>query len=242
MSDDVILTRLLKNLGYTTIWISNQEQTGVFGSPIALIGEECEYSYFSGDLKSSNVFGKPADEQILSKIPCPQVHKTAIFLHLWGNHYPYAGGKFSDRKEFSAYEQSLRSVDDFLQKAFEKVQKDKFDVVVYFSDHGEYPSYGTDGHNVQKLRKEMIHVPFWIYLSDAFAEKLPELSERLKNAQKQVITNDLIFNIICDILNIRGPKIQQGYNPLSDQYIINLDNAKTKYGKSLIKDLLDDKK
>ena len=69
-------------------------------------------------------------------------------------------------------------------------------------------------------------------------EKYPDLLKELKNAQNRVITNDLIFNIICDILKINGPKTIPAYNPLSDQYIIDHNNAKTKYGKLLVKDLL----
>lgn len=221
---------LLAHYGYRTAWLSNQNmytqdswttplvETADVRVSLKDYGKRKSETFYDLDLLKEAEKLKPAKREV-------------VFVHLWGNHLPYQNTypvDFHAPEEFTAYEKSMRYNDSVLKALFDFFSKRNLKMMMYIPDHGDGVSIGK-GHDPrpQGYVHEMIEVPFWVYLAPDYAAAHPELVAKLKIAEKRVITNDLIFNLLLGIMKIDNRFTESRYSPLSDDYLLNRDNALT---------------
>ena len=166
------------------------------------------------------------DEKLLPllKNASNQKGKDFILLHTLGSHYhyfqrypkefekftPICDDKFKDctpDELNNTYDNTILYTDYILNEVIDTV-KDKMAIVVYVSDHGE--SLGEDGFflhgvSVQNAPKEQLEVPFFFYLSPAFAQtKIGKIaSSKLKNYKGEV-SHDNIFHSVLGCVGIKN--------------------------------------
>lgn len=146
------LPDIIKQTGYSTFWISNQSQYGLYDNIASAFAKLCDTPIFVGDL-CAGVGTNKLDENI---IPCLQQQinnnnpLNCYFIHLIGSHYsfnrryPKYFNKYSpnDYREYpehqrynlATYDNSILYNDSVIYKIINLFQN-KESIVFYFSDH-----------------------------------------------------------------------------------------------------------
>ena len=78
----------------------------------------------------------------------------------------------------------------------------------------------------------MAEIPFYMLLSDDYMIENDDKVLRLKNSQDKYFTNDLIFNTVLSLMNIKINGMYEAENDISSQqYDSNPERFRTLYGK-----------
>ncbi|WP_461464338.1 phosphoethanolamine transferase [Mucilaginibacter sp.] len=228
----ITIVDLFKKAGYQSYWISNQAPMGKYDTPNAIIASSSDHTYFTAsknDIKSDNAStGNYLDSELFNVFnhfegsDKPQ-QKQVFFVHLMGSHfyyndrYPASYNVFNSKKDMdtSSYLNTV-AYNDFIVSHFLKLAKnDDFDIVCYFSDHGEDLKYQ---HNQENYTRNMSVVPFIVYLSNNYKTTHPELDHELvKNKNTPGMTDNFFQDVqlICDfnssLFNPRESFISDSY-------------------------------
>lgn len=168
------IVTLASRAGFETWWISNQGRKGHFDSPVALIGESADHSYFTKSASSDDREYSP-DDQLLPQLDAALKQddgKKFIVLHLMGSH-PQACVRTQEQydidvgaREISCYIKSIAMTDKLLGQIHDMAERDGGDwSMMYFSDHGlSYINKDTAGAYLTHGDKtrENFEVPFFI--------------------------------------------------------------------------------
>jgi len=143
-----------------------------------------------------------------------------------------APDNFKEGSELSSYDRSLRYNDYVMELLFRELTKRRINVLVYLSDHSDAVSTGK-GHDPRPgiYTREMTEISMWIYLSDSYRNKHPELVAALEKAKDKVFPNDLLFNLML-MMGILNRFNEPRFDLLNDEYCISPKNARTLYGSS----------
>ena len=125
--------------------------------------------------------------------------------------------------------------DYVMQQLLDKVSHGpEFQGLLYFSDHGESVEQER-GHNPDRFVFEMAYIPLYMYFSPAYINANEKTFKVLQTAQTQYFTNDLIFNTMLGIMDIRNEAFYEAENDLaSPAYNGDVNRLKTLYGKRSI--------
>ena len=225
---------IAKNSGYQVCWISNQEKISRSNSiitAIADIADPCVFTHMAGN------YTVRYDMDLLPLLAEMEFAESSlVIIHLSGSHAPYGLNypkQFTFPSEsFSLYEKSVFYNDCVIRKLVEFFQERGAMLISYVSDHSEIPSH-DHGHGHAhdprpgKFRWEMIEIPMWFWASEEYREKNPELFARLQGCSGKVVTNDLVFNMLLDLMSFRYPEEIEEFSPLSSHYILDRVPAKT---------------
>lgn len=230
------LIDVAKKIGYKTYWISNQGSIAFENSPEALIAGNADYVY--GNKGSRNF---KYDHELLGYLDC--IDPTAnnfIVLHIEGSHgqyklrYPQSFGKWPSTDEESAYNNTLLYTDLFLEKVHEyAVRKLHLQLMVYFSDHGDNIKYG---HHPDVRTPDTVRIPMFVKVSKEYLEKFPAKVSVMKKNRKEYFSNDMIYNTMLGLMNVRCSRYDAKEDITSEQYGFNKDNVKTFLGEVMVKD------
>lgn len=168
------MVNLGKEIGYSTYWISNQEQVGYHDSPTSAIAYYSDDTHF---LRQKNFWqGEVFDTEMLpifnSIIEQEKDQPQLIFLHTIGSHgsaCDRTGGAYDVyflTNEVSCYIESIKNTDALLAQLYENLkQTNKSFKLVYFSDHGEtlHPDY-TLSHGGKY--KQNFEIPLLVWGDD----------------------------------------------------------------------------
>ena len=78
----------------------------------------------------------------------------------------------------------------------------------------------------------MTDIPFYICLTDDYIKKNKDKVDNLQRAEDKYFTNDLIFNTVLSLMNIKSDTIYEPENDITSQvYDYNPYRFKTLYGK-----------
>ena len=221
--------------GYKTYWISNQEKISNSNSIITSIALSADQTIFIRDEHS----GKCFDHDILpylEKISPPE--RAFIIIHLNGNHYPY-GLSYPSDFNFPAgleiYEKSVFYNDYVIHQLMDYFQTHGAIMVAYVSDHADAVSVGK-GHDPRpnKFNREMIEIPMWFWFSNEYQQNHPNKLIQIQNCINKAITNDLVFNMFMDIMQLPISAESEKYSPLSLDYILDTVEPRTLGGQLII--------
>lgn len=151
---------LANDLGYHTVWLSNQEKAGLHDNYPSYIAQTSQETYFTPTMEK--------EDMDLIKV-LDKYHKTnqkqLITFHLVGSHFPYNirydsidEAHFKDMGEVSEYDKTLHHTDRFLKTLYEYTcAKDSSSIIVYYSDHGTSPERGL--HGLQNASSADFEIP-----------------------------------------------------------------------------------
>ena len=226
--------------GYTTHWYSNQGHLGSADTPVTLVANT------SGTAKwtKQNLNQVQYDEALLDYLDeVDPTKNNFVVIHLKGNHfnfinrYPQSFAKFSEPGKYdliSNYIDSIRYTDYILQKIWEYgTQKLNLQAMLYFSDHATIPDKrrAPDFGGFATVR-----IPMFTYFSDEYITKFPETVNTLRQNENQYFTNDLAYDLMCGIFNIKSNHFDESNCFASPLYKFTRETLKTNLGKIDIKD------
>ena len=239
LSEAVSLIEVAEAAGFDTVWLSNQVKYGFWDTPITVIASEANQQQWIndnvGEVTRTNYYdGKLVD--CLDNIKYSD--KMLIVIHLMGNHgsygerYPVEFEKFTGNNIVDEYDNSILYNDYVIQNLYEKISRlPDFKCMVYFADHADAVKEKL-GHDASRYIPEMTDIPFYIYCSERYINENQQKFTELKNSADKYFTNDLIFNTMLSLMNIKIDSIYEPQNDIvSQQYDDNITRFKTLYGK-----------
>lgn len=223
------LIAMMKQAGYKTIWISNQQTLTARNTILTTFARQTDHQVWLNNARSQNSYS--FDEKVLepfSRALEDKAEKKLIIVHLIGTHmsykyrYPDAYDFFkngfdlpkdlSEEKieKINAYDNAIRYNDTIVYELINRLKSLKqHSVLTYFSDHGEdvYDSKGHDfqGRNEAIPTHPMYAIPFIIWTSNNWFRKPIVNDESYLN--RQYDNADFIYTF-SDLLGIK----YQGYN------------------------------
>lgn len=242
MEQAVSLIDVAKAAGYQTVWLSNQVRFGGWGTPVTVIAEEADQKIWINSHQGNTLDTEYYDGELINRLQdIKRSDKMLIVVHLMGNHisyhsrYPAEFDKFKDEGKRSEYDNSILYNDYVMQQLIDKVsQWPEFQGLLYFSDHGESVEQER-GHNPDRFVFEMAYIPMYMYFSPAYISANEKTFRVLQASQAQYFTNDLIFNTMLGIMDIRNEAFYEAENDLaSPAYNGDVNRLKTLYGKRSI--------
>ena len=75
-----------------------------------------------------------------------------------------------------------------------------------------------------------------VYLSESYKENNPYITAALSANQNKFFSNDLIYNLVCGILNIKSNHYNEEESLASPKYKFNIENTKAGLGTKSVKD------
>ncbi|MBS1738492.1 MAG: sulfatase-like hydrolase/transferase [Bacteroidetes bacterium] len=213
-----------KEAGFYTAWISNQSHYGLTGN-IGMHFNDGDTAMYSGHGENETNFTGNYDETILPMVQSViDNHPTKdIFLivHLIGSHwryvlrYPPAFQKFaptSDRNHtlitrpskneiINEYDNSILYTDYILSRLTGILkQTNAVSSFLFVSDHGENLDDNNDGMYFHSYQPTLAtaHVPLFLWFSDSYAQKYPDILSNLKanENQKASSAEDVFYTLI----------------------------------------------
>ena len=231
---------IAKKAGYKTYWFSNQGHIGSAETAITLVANTADKAEWT----KQNLNKPQYDETLLDYIKTVNPDENNfIVLHLMGNHfnfinrYPQNFAKFSKPNKYDLIPNYLDSIayTDYVLHTITEYAKTNLNLqaLLYFSDHATIPDkrrspnfagFGT------------VRIPMFLYLSDEYIAKNSEIYTDICNNSKKYFTNDLIYEFICGILNIKSNHYDETNSIASSKYKYTKEMLKTNLGELWIKD------
>lgn len=189
------LIAMMKQAGYKTIWISNQQTLTARNTILTTFAKQTDQQIWLNNARSQNSYS--FDEKVLepfSHALQDKAEKKVIIVHLIGTHMSYKYRypdtydyfkKASDLpKELSedkvekinAYDNAVRYNDTIVYELIKRLKSvNQHSLLTYFSDHGEdvFDSEGHDfqGRNEASPTHPMYAIPFIVWTSNNWFRK-----------------------------------------------------------------------
>jgi heptose-I-phosphate ethanolaminephosphotransferase len=188
------LVSMMKQAGYKTFWITNQQTMTKRNTMLTTFSEQADEQVYLNNNRNQNA--RQYDGDVLepfSKALADSAPRKLIIVHLLGTHmsyqyrYPPAFDKFTDRKgvpdgvrddqlpTYNSYDNAVL-YNDFVVSSLIKdyAKTDPNGFLMYLSDHGEdvfdSPGHSTLGRNEGKPTAPMYTVPFIAWASPKWRE------------------------------------------------------------------------
>lgn len=220
--DSEVLADAMEKAGYTSYWISNQENFGVFANLPVMISKRFDVVNFTRIRSSSEERYGTFDEDLLPLVKNvleDSANKRFIVIHMMGSHtrykyrYPTTFDLFSSNdikgktkaqaKVISEYLNSVLYTDYVVNNILDLFKEDET-LVFFFSDHGEevYDFRNFAGHGITKNSRYIAEIPFMVYYSDTIAKKYPNKVNKIKSSVDFRFMTDDFYSTLLDIVGI----------------------------------------
>ena len=128
------------------------------------------------------------------------------------------------------YDDSLAYTDYILKKIHHYASENlNLQAMLYFSDHGGDP-YRKRHPDQSGFR--FLQIPLFIYLSDEYQKLYPDAVAVYKKNRNKFFTNDLLFETVADLLQVKSSSIDEGNSLLNSKYNYTVDTLTTNLGKN----------
>ena len=226
---------IARKAGFKISWFSNQSHIGAADTAVTLVANTADTAEWT-KLHLNQV---QYDESLLDYLKQIDANENNfIVFHLKGNHfnfinrYPQEFAKFSKPDTYDLipnYIDSIAYTDYVLQQIQEYAAKHlNLQALVYFSDHATIPD---------KRRSPnfggfaTVRIPLFTYLTDEYISTHPKVYSALKANRDKYWTNDLAYELICGILDIKSNHYDEANSLASTQYKYSKDMLLTDLGK-----------
>lgn len=231
------LIAMLKQAGYHTVWITNQQTLTGRNTMLTTFAKQADEQYFLNNERRQNAYS--FDEKVLApfaeSLDAPHPKKL-IVVHLLGTHMKYSyrypehfnvfktgegiakAGLDQERIELiNSYDNAVRYNDWIMSRLIATLKaKQQHSLLVYFSDHGEdvYDSapHTFQGRNEAAPTLPMYSVPFIIWHSDNWFNARTVLANI--DTHRQYDNADLIYTL-ADLIGLSF----EGFRP--DESLVN---------------------
>lgn len=246
--ESLTLLDIAKKAGYTTYWFSNQGTISNADTPITLVAQTADHAkWIEDELANSTHVRYDGDLLPYLKEINPNENNFVV-IHIMGSHDNYANryppefarwSSDASRDAVQEYSNSLAYTDWVLEQIY-KYGKDNLNLqaMLYFSDHGAAPKSlrRPDSASFVALR-----IPMFLYLSNEYMQLYPDTAAALRDHQDSYFTNDLIYEMVCGMLNIQSNHYHPENSIASPSYRFTRNTLTTELGKKkLTEDIHED--
>lgn len=224
--------------GYKVHWYSNQGHLGCADTPVTLIANTADVAKWTKQELNQVQY----DESLLPYLDelNPEKNKFLI-VHLKGNHFnflnrfPESFTKFGTPGKYDLevnYADSIAYTDYILEQIFNHA-KDKLNLqaMVYFSDHATVPDKRRSP-NFEGLAS--VRIPFFTYFADEYIAQHKEVYDTLKKHANLYWTNDLAYELLCSIFDIKSNRFDETNSLASEKFKYKREDLRTNCGQSKI--------
>ena len=210
------LPQVLSHAGYRCRLLSAQDHWGIFDSVDTLLFTGCEDRLYLQELKPP-VEGY--DERLLPFVEAALAdtedkRPLALFVHLYGNHFPFVyrypdsavhfskGETPGERsRSIASYDDSIRYTDTVIDRIIGMVEASGREaVLVHLSDHGETPESPA---NRTLTDPALWRVPFFVWCSPSYGERHPEQIESLRRVKSLPLQADRLYDGFLELAGVR---------------------------------------
>ena len=234
LSHAVSMVDAARAAGYRTDWISFHNRSSLSSAGVTLIAERSDASFWEKNYDEYAV-------DVMKKLP--PAKRRVLFINIMGSHYTYLARVPADQRgalgisendPYYGYDLTVAYTDRVIRDIFEYAKAHmNLKSLVYFSDHGENMEHF---HSTSPFFYDMVHIPFFVYLSPDYQAAHPSLMPVLKSHEKRPFTNDLAFDTATGLWRARTNFYHAAYDISSPDYAITMEDAKTFGGKRMVKD------
>lgn len=244
-NNSVTIIDIAKKAGYYTSWFSNQGTIDVADTPITLVGETADTARWTNQDENTAQY----DGALLEYLKTVDSSKNNfIVLHFMGSHdnyqnrYPREFAKWGNpdiNEPVPDYHNSLYYSDYVLSQIYEYAKENlNLQAMVYFSDHGANPYLKR---LPDTFGMEFLRVPLFVYLGDEYKKAYPDVTENISLNKDKYVTNDLIYDLMCGLLNVKSSQYDETQSIVSDRYKFTRQSLKTRLGKESLTEDIDEK-
>lgn len=244
---------LAREAGFRTTWISNQSRFGVWDTPIGAIGSACDDQYWINQYVGTDVVTKDYDTALipyLKKVD-PNNRRQLVVIHLMGSHVSYWDRYPSEFYIWPENPGNTRSTEEIMNDEYdnsvlfndyviENIMNEatnflRADGVLYFSDHGEQVTE-RPGHNADQFDYTMVHIPFWVYLSDQYRSMNPERVRLMDERRNMPFSNDMLYDTFMGIMGLTAAHYDSESDIFAPEFDKDVTTLMTMYGNVMIRD------
>ena len=252
LSDAYSIIDMAREAGFRTTWISNQSRFGVWDTPIGAIGSACDDQYWINQYVGTDVVTKDYDTALipyLDKVD-PNNRRQLIVVHLMGSHVSYWDRYPSEFYHWPANPGETRSTEEIMNDEYDNsvlfndyvmenimnkaVNRLHADSVLYFSDHGEQVTE-RPGHNADQFDYTMVHIPFWVYTSDAYRMSHPAEVATMTARRNMPFSNDMLYDTFMGIMGLTAAHYDPTADIFSPKFDKDITTLMTMYGNVMIR-------
>ena len=237
--EEISIINIANKLGFHTWWYSAQGYSGEKSTDVSVVANAAKTKRWL----MQDYPARQYDEKLLNYVKDINTRQNNFaVVHLEGSHadfhlrYPAQFEKWpyekSDPHGSNPYDNSILYTDYILSELFSYAKENlNLQVMVYFSDHGSLigqkrKSYFTGFEDTR--------IPLFVYLSDAYQKAFPESAAALRSHTLSYFTNDLIFDLLCGLLKVKGLPYNEKNDLSSDSYQFTKDTLTTNLGKTYL--------
>lgn len=225
---------IAKKLGYKVHWYSNQGHLGCADTPITLVADTADVAKWTKQKLNQVQY----DESLLEYLDeVDPSQNNFVVLHLKGSHfnfinrYPEAFTKFGKVGKYDLelnYANSIAYTDHVLEQFYNYAKENlNLQAMIYFSDHAAIPDKRRSP-NFEGLGA--VRIPLFTYFSDEYIEKNTAIFDTLQTKQGEYWTNDLSYELVCSVFNIKSNRFNEENSLASSRYKYNRDSLLTNNG------------
>jgi heptose-I-phosphate ethanolaminephosphotransferase len=232
------IVSLASAAGFRTFWWSNQNEFGLWDTPISAIGQGAHHSRFSSGL--GNAFRRPKrDEELLAgvKAALGEVRAgAAVFVHLFSAHWPYCENYPPELEHFTrplgmnlpggisprdvnCYDNSVRYIDGLLEQIIGLAESNSTPTAAfYFSDHGEAPLLGTS-HESTYHSSYHIEIPMLLWANGPFRDSRSDLIAAARRNAGRPYSTARLYHSLGHLLGIDHDSVRPEHSVFSDRLV-----------------------
>lgn len=224
--------------GYKVHWYSNQGHLGCADTPVTLIANTADVAKWTKQELNQIQY----DESLLDYLgELDTTKNNFLVIHLKGSHFnflnrfPESFTKFGTPGKYALevnYANSIAYTDYVLEQIF-NYAKDNLNLqaMVYFSDHATDPDKRRSP-NFEGLAS--VRIPFFTYFADEYIAQHQEVYDTLKKHENFYWTNDLSYELLCSIFDIKSNHFDEANSLASEKFKYKREDLRTNCGQSKI--------
>lgn len=224
--------------GYKVHWYSNQGHLGCADTPVTLIANTADVAKWTKQEFNQVQY----DESLLPYLDELNPEKNNfLIVHLKGNHFnflnrfPESFTKFGTPGKYDLevnYADSIAYTDYILEQIFNHAKnKLNLQAMVYFSDHATVPDKRRSP-NFEGLAS--VRIPFFTYFADEYIAHHQEVFETLKKHENFYWTNDLAYELLCSVLDVKSNRFDEANSLASEKFKYKREDLRTNCGQTRI--------
>ena len=222
--------------GYKVHWYSNQGHLGCADTPVTLIANTADVAKWTKQELNQVQY----DESLLPYLDELDPEKNNfLIVHLKGNHFnflnrfPESFTKFGTPGKYDLevnYADSIAYTDYILEQIFNHAKnKLNLQAMVYFSDHATVPDKRRSP-NFEGLAS--VRIPFFTYFADEYIAQHKEVYDTLKMHENFYWTNDLAYELLCSILDVKSNRFDEANSLASEKFKYKREDLRTNCGQT----------
>ena len=224
--------------GYKVHWYSNQGHLGSADTPVTLMANTADVAKWTKQELNQIQY----DESLLDYLgELDKTKNNFLVVHLKGSHfnflnrYPESFTKFGTPGKYDLelnYANSITYTDYVLEKIFSYAKENlNLQAMVYFSDHATVPDKRRSP-NFEGLAS--VRIPLFTYFADEYIAEHKKTYATLKQHENYYWTNDLAYELLCSILNIKSNSFDEENSLASEKFRFKREDLRTNNRKEKI--------